>query len=382
MWVDAGARQRDAWIVVDLESIRHNARLLRAKLAPGVRMMACVKAYAYGHEPVETARALLAEGVEELCVATIEEGVLLRAAGIRAPILILGAFPCESAETLIANDLTVTVFAETHITALAKAGRALGLSPKVHLKVDTGMTRLGVRTEDELLDVAQLCISRGLFIAGIYTHFAFADEALDETFTDRQLAMFQNAVARLRAAGIDPGVVHAANSAGLLRSPSYHLDMVRPGIALYGYHPAPQWGQALALRPALSVYARIVRIADVPAGTSVGYGCAYTCAGASRIATLPLGYADGIPRAAGRGAQVDVGGRAAPIVGRVCMDQLMIDVTETDARVGDVVQVYGAALGCAGSLQATADVLETISYELLCRLSMRLPRVIAHSVTD
>lgn len=364
-------------MVVDYESIRHNARLLREKLAPGVRMMACVKAYAYGHGTVETARALLDEGIEELCVATVEEGCFLRASGIHAPILVLGAFPLEAADALVEHDLMATVFAASHVAALARAGRAQGIYPKVHLKVDTGMTRLGVRSEEELLDIAQMCIAQGLIIAGVYTHFAFADEALDASFTDCQLATFQRTVSRLRASGIEPGVVHAANSAGILRGPSYHLDMVRPGIALYGYHPAPQWGQAVALRPALSVFARIVRIAEVPAGTSVGYGCAHICTRASRIATLPIGYADGIPRAAGRGAQVRVGEFAAPIVGRVCMDQLMIDVTGSAARVGDVAQVYGADTGRAGSLQATADVLETISYELLCRLSPRVPRVVA-----
>ncbi len=339
-------------------------------------MMASVKANAYGHGAVEASRAFLAGGADALGVATMEEAVGLREAGITADILVYGKLWSESALEALRHDVALTVYEMQELDALSGAAGS-GRPARVHVKLDTGMTRLGVRDEGEAVALI-LRASRmpGVKLEGVYTHFAAADEApMPGTGrTSVQADQLERVVARARASGAQIPSVHAANSAALLRDARYHYDMVRPGIALYGYEPAPQWGISHGLLPALSWQTQIVRIAEVPAGTPVSYAGTYVTSRTERIATLPVGYADGVPRALSNLGAVRLRSGCAPIVGRVCMDQLMIAVTDLDARVGDQVEIYGAAGPC-GSAQRAADQLDTITYELLCAISGRVPRL-------
>ncbi len=370
---------RQTFAQVDRGRLAHNARMLKARLGPGVRMMAGVKADAYGHGAVEASRIFLSAGADALGVATLEEAVDLRAAGISADILVYGKFWTASAESALLHDVALTVY-EAHELDVLAAAAGSGRRARVHVKLDTGMTRLGVRDEEEAVElIVRASGMAGVELEGVYTHFASADEPLsagDDGRTAIQAGRLERVVMQARARGAHIPLVHAANSAALLRGARYHYDMVRPGIALYGYEPAPAWGIAHDLLPALSLRTQIVRIAEVAEGTPVSYGGTYVTGRTARIATLPVGYADGVPRSLSNVGSVRLEAGCAPIVGRVCMDQMMIDVTDLDVRQGDEVELYGGSGQC-GSAQVAADQLGTITYELLCAISRRVPRVYA-----
>lgn len=340
-------------------------------------MMASVKADAYGHGAAEASRVFLSAGADALGVATLEEAIELRAAGISADILVYGKLWEKSASDALLQDVALTVYEGRELDVLSQAARA-GRRARVHVKLDTGMTRLGVRDEDEAVE---LIVRAGSMphvdLEGVYTHFASSDEPLTmdgDGRTATQADRLERVTMRARERGARIPLMHAANSAALLRDARYHYDMVRPGIALYGYEPAPSWGVAHDLLPALSWRTQIVRIAEVAVGTPVSYGGTYVTSRAERIATLPLGYADGVPRSWSNLGSVRLRSGCARIVGRICMDQMMIAVTDLDARVGDEVEVYGGSGPC-GSAQVAADQLGTITYELLCAVSRRVPRL-------
>lgn len=365
---------------VRLDRLAHNVRVLQARLAPGVRMMASVKADAYGHGAVAVSYAALAAGVDQLGVATLEEALELRDAGITADILVYGALSGDAWVSAIRANVQVTIFDTPGLAGLTQAVCQTGISARAHVKVDTGMTRLGVRgTEAAVALLLQVAAAKDVTLAGVYTHFACADEPLTvaQSVTEAQRLAFDRVLTQARAAGVRIPLAHAANSAALLRGSQFHYDLVRPGIALYGYHPAPGWGSDEGLSPVLALTTQVVRVADVAAGTGVSYGHTYVAPQAERIATLPIGYADGIPRAwSGRGSLL-VKGAGAPIAGRVCMDQTMIRCGDTAVEVGDRVIIYGEAGWGPGSLERAAKELETIPYELLCAISRRVPRVYA-----
>ncbi|HEY3315482.1 MAG TPA: alanine racemase [Bacillota bacterium] len=375
---DAGstAVSRPVWAEVDLGAIDHNLRQVARRKSPQAGLMAVVKANAYGHGAVPVAETALAAGANWLGVAILGEAIELRRAGVAAPILILGYTPPDEVGSVLANDVSQAVFSMETARALSREAARLGRRARVHLKVDTGMSRLGVAPgQDGLAFAKDLAGLPGLDLEGIFTHFAAADDP-DQGYTRWQLERFTAFIEDLRALGIEFRIRHAANSAAIINLPEAHLDLVRLGISLYGYHPSPGGEGGVALRPAMTVKARIGYLKEVPAGTCVSYGRTFVTGRPTVLATLPLGYADGYPRLLSSRGAVIIHGRMAPVVGRVCMDQIMVDVTDIPrVALGDEVIV----LGRQGEVGMTADDLAaltgTISYEILCGVSPRVPRV-------
>ena len=370
---------RATWAEVDLGRLRQNVVALRSRLTGAAALMAVVKADAYGHGAVPVARAALEAGAVSLGVAILEEGLALRRAGVAAPILVLGWTPAERAPEVVAADLQQAVFRLEDAQAFAAAACAAGARARLHAKLDTGMGRLGwpVRTESgqaaALREVAAIAGLRGVELVGLFTHFAGADEA-DLAPARRQLAAFRAVSDGLAARGVRPAVLHCANTAALLRLPEAQFDLCRAGIGLYGYGPCPP--AAAGLRPVLSWHTRVAFLKDLEAGDAVSYGGTYTATARERVATLPVGYADGLPRLLSGRGHVLVGGGVAPLLGRVCMDQVVVSVQGCGAvRQGDPVTILGEAAGgrqWAGDLAAQVG---TISYEILCGISPRVPRV-------
>ncbi len=357
---------------VDLQAITHNARRLAA--IAGVPLMAVIKADAYGHGAEMVARAALDGGAAALGVATLGEALRLRDAGIDAPILGLGYTDPANADVMAARAITCSIFDPEVGAELAARARALGKDIVAHVKVDTGMGRLGVAPGDTLPLLRALAAMPGLQVEGIYTHFATADSA-DETFTREQIAIFDAVLDEAEAAGLRPPIAHAANSAGTLRHPAARYDLVRCGIALYGLDPDPDTPKPLDFKPALSLVTRIAQVKDLPTGASVSYGRRWRAARPARIATLPVGYADGIRRMpAWREALV--GGRRAAIVGRICMDYCMLDVTDIpEVQLGDEVVLFGRQGAETISLEEVASWLGTIPYEVACAITERVPHI-------
>ena len=364
---------RPAWVSVDLDAIAANVAALTELAAPAA-LLATVKADAYGHGAVPVARAALDAGATWLGVAFVEEGIELREARIDAPILLLSEPPPAAAPVVVARRHTPFVYTAGGIDALGAAAAAAGTTLPVHLKVDTGMHRVGC-TPAEAVDLAERIHAHpGLVLEGLATHLAVADEA-DRAFTDAQLDAFDAVLDAVTAAVGRPPIVHSANSAGALAFPRARYDLVRVGITLYGIDPSPVVAGHVALHPALSLHARVSFVKNLPAGARVSYGLRYELPRPSRIATVPVGYADGVPRGLGAtGGAVLVGGQRCPIAGTVTMDQLLVDVGDLDVQVGDAVVL----LGTQGDLVIDADEwaqrLDTISYEVVTRLGGRLPR--------
>lgn len=368
----ATALYRTNYVEIDPEAIAHNVREIHRTLPPGVQMMAVVKADGYGHGAGVAARAALAGGAERLAVATVEEAVALRESQIAAPILVLGNVEPQAAEAVARWQVAQTVCDARGIRALQWAGVAQGLCVPVHLKLDTGMGRLGVRAHGAAQMLArEIAKSSHLRLQGVFTHFACADE-LDEAYTRMQCARFEDMLAALAPVWDRWPLRHAANSAATLRFPFAHYDLVRTGIALYG---APPVSTRLDLRPAMRWVTTAVLVKDLPAGESVSYGATYTASSARRVMTLPVGYADGYRRVLGNRAQVLVRGRRAPVIGRVCMDQCMADVTEIPGcEAGDEVVLLGSQGEACITTRELAGWMETIDYEVLLAPSGRVPR--------
>jgi alanine racemase len=362
---------------VNLSALVRNLRTLRAG-APGSGLLAMVKANAYGHGAELVARALEAEGVELLGVALIEEGLALRAAGVRSEILVLGGAYQGGWDVLVEAGLTPAVFREDHLEAFATAAHRRGVEARAHLKVDTGMARLGA-LPGEVPPLLARARTLAVTLDGVLSHFANADLA-DATATRRQLVDFRAVLEQLERAGFRPRWRHLANSAALVAMPEARdgkvFNLVRPGLALYGLAPAPWLAAAQPLEPVLSWKTAIVHLKDVPTGTAVSYGGTWTARRPTRIATLPVGYADGYPRRLSNRAQVLVRSRRAPVVGRVCMDLCMVDVSDVPAvSLDDEVVLLGRQGAEAIDATELAGWAETISYEVLCGVGARVPRV-------
>jgi alanine racemase len=383
---------------INLAHVRHNLHELRASLAAGAtvagrpgapaRIWAVLKADGYGHGASAVATTLEQAGVDGVCVALLEEGLELREAGVRGPILIMSGSHGrrrDGLEALIEHRLTPVVFDAEQIEALANAHKFMAGAGKVegplavHLKVDTGMGRLGVREEVEPV-LAAIARRPELTLGGLMTHLACADAESDEV-TREQLGRFAKADALVRRAGMSAALKHAANSAALLRWPNTHFDVVRPGIALFGVPPIA--GLAPKLKPVMSVLSEVIALRELPAGASIGYGHTWTAARASRIATIPIGYADGLSRSLSNRGSVLIGGKRAPIVGAVSMDLTMVDVTDLPAAaVRDEVVVLGEQRGRFGADAITvheiASLTGTITWECLTSVSRRVPRFYRH----
>jgi alanine racemase len=362
---------RPVWAQVDLAAIRHNAGVLKAH-AQAPLLMAVVKADGYGHGAVLVARAALEGGADWLAVALVEEGQQLRAAGITAPILLLSEPPATSAPAVLEADLTPTVYSHGFTQALIAA--AGGRMVEVHLKLDTGMRRVGVPEPAWGEVFARLAASAGLRVSGLWSHLAVGDDA-ESAFSATQAARFARGVEMARQAGLAPDLLHLANSGGTTLFPDLHLDLVRTGIALYGLEAAP--GVRLdALRPALSLRARLSFVKPLAAGETVSYGRRWSSPVDTVVGTVPAGYADGIRRALTNTGQVWVAGRRVPIAGTVCMDQFLVDLGPgaTD-QPGDDVWLIGGPGPDAVTAADWARWLDTITYEVTCGLGPRIPRI-------
>jgi len=374
-------QQRPTWAEISLSALKHNYLTIRNHLGASAQLMAVVKANAYGHGAVECARALEATGADWFGVALVEEGIELRRAGITRPIFCLGGFWRGQADDVIARDLTAAVYRLDQVEELNARAGALGRTVNFHLKVDTGMGRLGVQI-DELAEFAR---ALGQFdnvkLDGVMTHFAAADSAATE-YTDRQIARYEAAVEILRDHGFDPSWRHLANSAGIHAYPQSHGNLARAGASMYGLTRdvlSPNL-KPFDVRPVMSLHSRIVMLKAVPAGTPLGYGCAFTTARESRVATLPIGYADGLRRLLSNNGRVLLRGHFAPIVGRVSMDLTIIDVTDVPAaELGDEAILIGERNGLRISPEDLAEQIGTISYEIVTGISARVPRVYSNA---
>lgn len=367
---------RPTWVEVDLEAIAHNVRRIVEIVGSQVKVMAVLKADAYGHGAVKTARTALNNGAFALGVACVGEAVTLRKAGITAPILNLGYTPAWQARETVMHGVVATVFSIDVAQALSRAAVDLNSGARVHVKVDTGMGRLGLLPPDVVAFVGGIIDLPGLNVEGIFTHFAIADTK-DKSYTLGQLRRFREVLARLRAAGIEIPIAHAANSAAILELPESRFDMVRLGIAMYGLDPSADVKCPPDFRPALAFKTQVAQVKDLPTGSYISYGCTYCTARPSRIAVIPVGYADGFRRAPSSWGEVLVRGQRAPIVGRVCMDQTMIDVTDIPGvRQGEDVVLIGRQGRDAITVEDVADRLGTISYEVISEILTRVPRVV------
>lgn len=365
------------WAEISLGALEHNYRAFRGMLEPGCRFLGVVKANAYGHGAVPVARRLVELGAEYLAVACLDEAAELRRAGIAAPILILGDTPAELAGEVVDLDVTQAVFTPELAKALSDAAGAAGKRAKVHLKADTGMSRLGVLCHDPergAAELAALCDFPHLEPEGIFTHFANADA--DEDYTFLQFTRFLDVLEQLKDVhGVEFEIRHCAASAAVLKYPCTHLDMIRPGIALYGHYPDPSCEglDGPGLRPVMALYSRVAAVRSFPENTPVSYGCTARFAqGGGRTAVLPIGYADGLHRVLSNGSGVWLDGESRPIMGRVCMDMCMVALTpEADVRPGDVAEIFGEHLG----VELHAKAAGTIQHELLCAVAPRVPRI-------
>jgi alanine racemase len=363
------------WAEIDLGAVTDNVAQLRARLSPGVRLAAVVKANAYGHGAVEVARAAVAAGAEWLCVATVAEGVELRAAGVAAPILNMGPTPAAAADRAVAFDLRCCVFERDGIDVLANAAERAGRVLPVHLKLDTGMARLGA-SAGEALDLArQVEASPGLELEALWTHFAEADDKASVR-NEVQLSRFLGEVDRIRGAGIKPAMLHCANAAATLLNPASHLDMVRCGLPLYGYSPTPAVLEGLRLRPVMTWKSRVVALHRLGPGDRVGYGGAFAATSAILSATVAVGYADGYARRLSNRGTMLVRGSRVPVVGRVSMDFSTVDVSAVPGvRIGDEVVLLGSQGEAFIGADEMAESLDTIAWEVLSRVGPRVVRL-------
>lgn len=374
---------RRTWAEIDLDAVAANYNAICRQIDAHSQMMCVVKADAYGHGVGHVARRLQAAGAPWFAVSNIEEAMQLRACGIEGSILILGYTPPESAPLLARYDIAQAVFSERYARALSQEAVRAEAVLRVHIKLDTGMSRIGFFFQEEARDlealqqVAEACQLEGLQVEGIFTHFAVADEGEEgRAYTLRQFTAFTSALRLLEEKGISFAYRHCCNSGGILSYPEMNLDLVRPGIILYGLLPSQKLRGVLPLQPVMQLRTVISQLKEVPAGVSVSYGREFTTRRPTVLATVPIGYADGYPRSMAGRADMLVNGRRAPVVGRVCMDQVMLDVTGIDGvREGMTVTVFGRDGGQELPLDELASIAGTINYEMACEVTKRVPRI-------
>lgn len=372
------------WAEVNLDNLAFNITKTRKVTSKNARIMAAVKADAYGHGVAGTVKTLLENGVDCLAVSMLDEAIQLRKNGINVPILVLNHTHPARAGEIIEYDITQTVFETSFARSLSEAAQASGTKVRIHVKIDTGMSRVGFAPGYNAVKcVVEMEKMKGLAVEGIFTHFATADD-VDCSFTYIQFERFMSIITELGRIGIHIPIKHCANSAALLKFPEMHLDMVRPGIILYGLYPSDDpllrnsaiIGKDL-FRPVMEMKSSIIQIKEVEAGTSVSYGCTYKANRKTRLATIPAGYADGYSRLLSNKAKVLVNGQCAPVAGRICMDQCLIDITDIDGKVdtGDEVVLFGRQNNGFISVDELARMMSTINYELVCIIGKRVPRV-------
>lgn len=370
-------KTRPVWIEVNLDHLAHNMKEVRKAVKTGVLVTAVIKADGYGHGAVEIADTLLKNGADRLAVATLSEAIELRRVYEEVPILVMGYTPESCAEEVVKNNIIQTVYSFEQAEGFSKAAQLFEKEAILHIKVDTGMSRLGfqpdITTVEAIKKIAEL---PNIKIEGIFTHFAVADEK-DKSFTNQQYSKFMELVERLNMDGVRIPIQHCSNSAAIIDLQHYNLDMVRAGIMLYGLYPSDEVNkEEVKLKQVMALKAKISHLKELGPGIGVSYGLKHVTAGKAKIATLPIGYADGFTRMLSGKAEVLVKGNRVPVIGRICMDQCMIDVTGIDdLHRGDVVTIIGREGEQEISVDEVAAKLGTINYEVVCMMGKRIPRV-------
>ncbi len=363
---------REAWAEIDLAALKRNYKKIEKMTKSEI--MPIVKADAYGHGAIPVVRALMECGARRVGVATLSEALELRQEFPKLQVMILGASPIEHSDIMVKEQITPTVFRYEQARILSEEAAKQHTTARFHIKVDTGMGRIGFR-ESELEEVLKIAELPYLEIGGIYTHFA-ASDAADLGFTKEQTQRFSKFCEELKKRGLEIPFRHAANSAAIINCPEAHFEGVRPGIILYGLPPAFRMAQGLDLEPVMSWKARVTNIKTINTGETVSYGCTFRAAYPTRVATIPLGYADGLRRALSNRGEVLIKGKRATIIGRVCMDQTMLEVTKIpEVQIGDIVTLLGNDGGDRIDATEMASWLDTINYEVICEISKRIPRI-------
>jgi len=363
--------------IIHLENLQSNIAEIKKHLVPGTKLCIPVKADAYGHGALRVAIAAIRSGASYLAVASVQEGIDLREAGIVAPILSLSLPIPEEIQSIIEYELTPLVVDGEFIAELGKTARSMNRIIPVHLKIDTGMSRIGCSPDEAVSLARQIAKEKHLFLEGTATHLSVADslESEDVAYTKMQLDAFNGAIADIRKEGFDPGIVHAANSGAVILYPEAHFDMARPGILVYGYSPSNELAGRINVKPVMELESQVVSIKKINAGTAVSYGRTWTASQDTFIATIPVGYADGLIRHLSPGLTVRIGEKDFPVVGKICMDQCMIDIgADPWIQRWDHVTIFGP-LPASSSAQTLADIIGTIPYEITCAINKRVPRV-------
>lgn len=371
------------WAQIDLDALEQNYRAIHASLREGCRMMCVIKADAYGHGAVRLAQEYERLGADWLAVSNLAEAIQLREAGIYKPVLVLGYTPAENAGLLAEHRVTQAILSTEYAEQLSAYAQKEGVTVEVHLKLDTGMSRIGLLCQEisqcpaAAGEAVRICRLPGIRVQGAFTHFAVADEAEDgRAATRAQYECFMAVVNLIRAEGIDLPICHCSNSGAVLDYPEMQLDMVRCGIILYGLLPSSKLPNSLGLRPVMELKSIVSLVKEVPAGTMVSYGHDFVAQKPMRVATVPIGYADGYSRLLSGRAEMLVRGKRAPVIGRVCMDQLMLDITAVpNVQEGDVVTVFGSDGEARLPVEELAALYGTINYEIICLISKRVPRL-------
>lgn len=367
---------RPVWAEIDLDNLAFNLKGIKA-LAKSKEIIGIVKADAYGHGAVDIVPTLLENGVTRLAVAVISEAVELRRAGIEAPIMILGYTPLSLAKELLAYDIAPTVFSYDYAKELSKLATENHKVIKIHIALDTGMGRIGfLPNEDSVEEVSKISKLHNLEIEGLFSHFSTSDE-MDKEYSKSQFKKYKWFVEKLNENNVNIKIKHLANSAAIMELPDTHFDGVRPGIILYGYYPSEEVvKEVLSLKPVMSLKTNIVHVKKVKKGEYISYGRTFRCERDSVIATIPVGYADGYTRLMKDKAKVIINDKFVPVVGRICMDQCMIDITDIEGvQVGDEVILLGQSKNCKFNADNIAEIIGTINYEIVCMISKRVPRV-------
>lgn len=367
---------RPCYAEINLGNLRHNFREIK-KIVKDKKIFGVIKADAYGHGALEVARVLKEEGVDYFAVAVVTEAMELRRNGFKDPILVLGYSPETFSDTIVENNITQTVFSYSTAKSISDEAVKQNKTAKIHIKVDTGMGRLGYTEKDNIIDEIKKIINLpNICVEGLFTHFSTSDE-VDKEFSNLQLKRFKNIIKSIEKEGINIEIKHIANSGAIIDIEESYFDAVRPGIILYGYYPSNEVNQnRLNLKPVMTLKSNIVYIKEVEKGTAISYGRKFTADKKMKIATIPIGYADGFTRLLFGKASVIIGNKLCPVVGKICMDQCMVDVSECeDIKVSDEVIIMGKTSEFNISADVIASKIDTISYEVLCMVSKRVPRV-------
>lgn len=368
---------RDTVVEINLDAVKHNVREFKKHVNDkNIAMMAAVKANGYGHGAVEVAKAAIEAGVNQLAVAFVDEGIELREAGVTVPILVLGYIPVEAAKDAIEYDIMMTVYRIEDLKGINEIAKELEKKARIQVKIDTGMSRIGLQEEEVRPFLEELNNMKYVEIEGMFTHYSTADE-IDKTYTNMQTSLFEKAVNTAKEMGIYLPYIHSSNSAGSMEVSNTFQNMVRVGIGVYGMYPSREVDHTVvSLEPALSLKSKVAHIKHAKKDRGVSYGNTYVTTGEEWIATVPIGYADGYNRLLSNKGQALINGIRVPVLGRVCMDQLMLDVTKAmPVHVGDEVVFYGKQGEEEIPVEEIADMLGTINYEVTCMLDRRIPRV-------